>query len=131
MSTRTKSQAEVDAGKWIRAAVNFFDVWGGEGDMPCDRAAYEQLFLSEVIDKQLDGHPPASTPDEMFPYLIELAAGALFLNAINADPACQVDDDLNEVRTPRCSTGWRRHHRSGGTTRLCTPRPGTRDPSAS
>ena len=81
------SQAEIDAGKWLRAAVKFSDVLGGEGDTCGDAAVHEPLYLTALIEFQL-GEPPASTPTEMFPHLLRLAT-SLFFNAIDADPSCQ------------------------------------------
>lgn len=94
--TDTKSQAEIDAGKWLRAAVNFSDVWGGEGDTSDTRAVAEQLYLKALIEFQL-GEVPPSTPVEMFPQLLCYAV-SLFFRAIEADPFLDLTSDLAEER---------------------------------
>jgi hypothetical protein len=82
--TFTKTQAEIDAGKWLRAAVNFSDVWGGEGDTSGTWAVAEPLYLKALIEFQL-GEGPPSTPVEMFPQLLRYAV-SLFFEAIDSDP---------------------------------------------
>ena len=120
------SQAEIDAGKWLHAAVNFSDVLGGEGDTCGDAAVDEPLYLNALIEFQL-GEPPASTPTEMFPHLLR-SATSLFFNAIEADLSCQTSG--RRSGGSRCSTVCCHHHRcvanTVGSTRTGGPVRGSR-----
>jgi hypothetical protein len=77
-----KSHAKIDAGKWLRAAVNFVDVFGGEGETSGDPAVDEPLYLKALIEFQLD-EVPISTPAEMFPHLLGHAV-TLFYRAMES-----------------------------------------------
>ena len=79
-------QGELDAAKWLKAAVHFEDVFGGAGDVsgsdPNDPDFDRRVFIEAVLSAQLRGERPVSTPEEMFPYLIKLTTW-LFYSTTN------------------------------------------------
>jgi hypothetical protein len=85
MTMPDKSQAEIDAGRWLRAAVHFEDTWGGAGETTGTDAVDEPLYLKALIEFQLD-EVPASTPAEMFPHLLGHAV-SLFYRALESGRA--------------------------------------------
>lgn len=80
-------QAELDARRWLKAAIHFEGPFGGAGDIDSSDPDYDRrIYLEAVLGAQLRGERPVSTPDEMFPYLVKLATW-LFYGAVGAGPA--------------------------------------------
>ncbi len=74
--TYTKSQAEIDAGKWIRAARRLYQL-PEEYEVPRDEPDLLRERLTSEIFWANGQQAPSSTPEEMFWYAIDLAAELL------------------------------------------------------
>ncbi len=89
MTIRTKPQVEIDAAKWIRAAIRYELAYGDDIFFDSDDDS-KRRFLDELIGTQFDGKSPASSSDAMFPWHMQLTvcllADAILISSSESDP---------------------------------------------